>query len=1525
MSTYNGKIKIIKARSRNKRLREIGGTASTVASSREVVAAPSVDLSRYVLKSTFDDLFEKVNLGTDAAPKWAIKAKYNFYTVGWLSFRGANDGSGGSAVAGAANLSDLKDVSLGSLAAGQALVWNGAKWVNSTIATSGLDESSLSNYLSSHGYATQSWVNSQSYVTQSWVTAQDYLTQAKSDALYVTAIGTSGNNLTWTKNGTTNNITVPYATRAAFADAVRDPDHHVGATRRTSANVNFDNDCALHYFLATSAMTTSKPGTDGHILHMEWDNSLSWAAQLAVPCDTLGSIQYRFQLGVSSWHPWRTVVDANNYQSILANTFYNKTEVDNKLNLKLDKATFDDLFEKVNLGTDAAPKWAIKGKYNFYTVGWLSFRGANDGSGGSAVAGAANLSDLKDVSLGSLAAGQALVWNGAKWVNSTIATSGLDESSLSNYLTSHGYATQAWANGAFVNKSGDTMTGHLTLLAHDVYLKNSTDGSQYVCYGFKNTVNAIIAQIGYHNTAKRVIINPVGSSEPWVDAVGKYNLIVGNNELKYNTYSLLHTGNYAATLDGRYVNKAGDKMTGALRINEITNQSASYTMLSYGLALSGFAANTVWSVGTLDLQGIIRSSNSNLQHFRNGIGTSTIWDSYNDGHNSGLDADTVDGVQCSDMLHFVALQPQNLDANSIVTTGSCYVPRGDMNNSSWNGYTFTNFPTSKPQGGFMLMNLAEGNYRRQLYTAYNNSNLYVRYYYFNGTAVTWSPWRTLAFTDSTVANADKLGGIAAADYVTRNGDQKIGGVKIFTTYVKNEMASMFKAGSDGIYFAPHTDGSLRINTHTNYSYTGYIGRISQDGSLTMGSFIKSGGTAAQFLKADGSVDSRAFLVLDGQQESTGPSLDLNAFNTAVFTRIRTGEQTTTNCPFAGYGQLLNLWTTGKVSALQIVSKSSDIYFRSKDGASATITSNWHRILHSDNYSSILDDRYVNASGDTMTGPLAVREIDAPDGNGLLAYSGSWTGVDFSSQYGVGTINRQGVIRSGNASLIHYRHGAGNATIWDSLNDGHGSGLEADLLDGYHVSQLARLTSANASAGAYNLPVYVNGGVVNAVTSVGEAFLSWGGQSFAGGFSPVDGAMVGALGANRFAFLKPAGTTFQYSRNSGSTWSDYGLNDTQKSSFFDAGVQQTLRAGGASAGSASYQLRVIVSTSAARVYTDINKFVINFSTEGCNGTTVTIEKALESTPDSWVTVASNVPLSGWSGWNVVNVPTFRTYGNSPGVQYGRIRFTFKCVSVGSGNSTFAVFCIMAYGGVGWTTPSYMAATGHLYKYDGSQNAYFPGYVRLNNDGHNVGTTWNNGAGQLGIALVNNANQTPLLVAHRYGAVSDITGANRLFALELLNNGAEMHFAFGGSTRFSMTSAGMFFANGGIWTNGYMSFKGQNTSSDARLKRYIRDIHVPLTAIAKAPNIVFSWLDDGKLDMGSIAQYWKKHLPLSVYVRDDGYLGMDYSKVALACVISIASELKGVKDDVSTLKQEVRQLKRENRELKQQIITLERRIA
>ena len=54
-----------------------------------------------------------------------------------------------------------------------------------------MDEAALAQYLTSHSYATQAWVRQQGYVT---------------------SLGVNGNNLTWTKGGTVNNITVPFAT-----------------------------------------------------------------------------------------------------------------------------------------------------------------------------------------------------------------------------------------------------------------------------------------------------------------------------------------------------------------------------------------------------------------------------------------------------------------------------------------------------------------------------------------------------------------------------------------------------------------------------------------------------------------------------------------------------------------------------------------------------------------------------------------------------------------------------------------------------------------------------------------------------------------------------------------------------------------------------------------------------------------------------------------------------------------------------------------------------------------------------------------------------------------------------------------------------------------------------------------------------------------------------------------------------------------------------------------------------------------
>lgn len=97
--------------------------------------------------------------------------------------------------------------------------------------------------------------------------------------------------------------------------------------------------------------------------------------------------------------------------------------------------------------------------------------------------------------------------------------------------------------------------------------------------------------------------------------------------------------------------------------------------------------------------------------------------------------------------------------------------------------------------------------------------------------------------------------------------------------------------------------------------------------------------------------------------------------------------------------------------------------------------------------------YLPLTGGKLTGPLIVDEIDSTTGVGLLGYKKTFTGTD-GTGWSVGANDCVGVIRSSNASLKHYRNGVGASTIWDSGNDGSGSGLDADLLDGKHASAFA---------------------------------------------------------------------------------------------------------------------------------------------------------------------------------------------------------------------------------------------------------------------------------------------------------------------------------------------------------------------------------------------------------------------------------------------------------------------------------------
>ena len=155
---------------------------------------------------------------------------------------------------------------------------------------------------------------------------------------------------------------------------------------------------------------------------------------------------------------------------------------------------------------------------------------------------------------------------------------------------------------------------------------------------------------------------------------------------------------------------------------------------------------------------------------------------------------------------------------------------------------------------------------------------------------------------------------------------------------------------------------------------------------------------------------------------------------------------------------------------------------------------------------------------------------------------------------------------------------------------------------------------------------------------------------------------------------------------------------------------------------------------------------------------------------------------------------------------------------------------------------------------------------------------------------------------------------------------MNIYAGGAIQIhSQAGSGQILLNGtvhnnvGMYSDGYMSSKGLNDTSDMRLKNKGRDIFLSVKDIAHAPAFEYTWKDGTPGVMaGSSAQYWQKVLPPSVKIKKDGYMTMFYGHTALVATISLARH-------VETLEERVERLERENKEKDKRIKELERRIS
>ena len=109
----------------------------------------------------------------------------------------------------------------------------------------------------------------------------------------------------------------------------------------------------------------------------------------------------------------------------------------------------------------------------------------------------------------------------------------------------------------------------------------------------------------------------------------------------------------------------------------------------------------------------------------------------------------------------------------------------------------------------------------------------------------------------------------------------------------------------------------------------------------------------------------------------------------------------------------------------------------------------YTLLDTGNYTSHLDSRYVKKAGDTMTGALTI----TTSSDDILIFNDTAGEKYFRIKAKANGTDWGGLVLDGRSSVQNLYLGTttDGYKVWHSGNDGTGSGLDADLLDGQHAS------------------------------------------------------------------------------------------------------------------------------------------------------------------------------------------------------------------------------------------------------------------------------------------------------------------------------------------------------------------------------------------------------------------------------------------------------------------------------------------
>lgn len=233
------------------------------------------------------------------------------------------------------------------------------------------------------------------------------------------------------------------------------------------------------------------------------------------------------------------------------------------------------------------------------------------------------------------------------------------------------------------------------------------------------------------------------------------------------------------------------------------------------------------------------------------------------------------------------------------------------------------------------------------------------------------------------------------------------------------------------------------------------------------------------------------------------TIDLNEYSDFGAFEIRTGEITIDNCPFSGYGILLNYRDGNNYSKAQFALSSDEQYwYRSQQNSVGTINTTWYRLARTtDNgatdtvYKSNYADRWTTSRTITLNGIITGSVSINGSSNVTISTSFSTKSAGSSNspvylnngQFQPITYDLNATVNSGSSGKLAYYS---SSTIVDDYTSTIGSSTRLWYLNS------GTPTNSSANVGSYTSPVYLNNGVITEC-NIDDTYVNESGDTMTG--------------------------------------------------------------------------------------------------------------------------------------------------------------------------------------------------------------------------------------------------------------------------------------------------------------------------------------------------------------------------------------------------------------------------------------------